>query len=768
MKKRIQKHLLLFLLLFICSKVQAQTASISGIVKDKETGLPIEDVVVSIEKINNHMHTDAAGKFSYSSLVAGTYEIDINKFGYEKQVISVSVVDNENKQLDITFVFNAKTLNTIDIETDRPISAASSKYLSQVDFENRPKSSAQDMLRLVPGLFIAQHAGGGKSEQIFIRGFDCDHGTDVATFVDGIPANMPSHGHGQGYADLHFLIPEVVEGMNVFKGPYAPQYGDFATGAAVQFNTMDTLQNNLIQLETAYVPNTNAVTSKRTLAMLQLPQISSKVTSYFSADIMGNRGFFDKSQDFKRFNLFSKTVFKINDHSKLSFSASGFSSSWNASGQIPERAVRSGLITRFGSIDNSEGGTTQRNNFNLIYLTTVGGGEFETQVYSSTYGFKLFSNFTFFLQDTINGDQIEQTDNRTIRGVNAHYTIPHKLGSMNNKFTVGTSFRDDDIENQLWHAVKRNRLGARVQALVRQRSTSIYLNEVISFNDRFRAEVGGRYDYFIFDVEDQLPSDSSHINYSGYNYQTLFSPKLNLVYAATRRLQLFLNAGTGFHSNDARSIVQEPDNHQLSRAVGAEIGSLVNLGSRFMVSAALWWMDMENELVYVGDDGTTENKGPSRRTGMDFSARLQIAPWLFADADFNISKNIFIDTLWGTQLKTDYNIPLAPTVTSAGGLTVKLDNGFEASIRYRYMADRPANELKTIVAHGYTVLDLSANYKTKRFKIGLIIENLLNTDWNEAQFGTESRLPFENKPVDELHFTPGTPFAAKIIVGYTF
>ncbi|MES2590963.1 MAG: TonB-dependent receptor [Bacteroidota bacterium] len=767
-KIRIKNSFVLLMLLLICSITIAQTAQITGVVTDRETGMPVEDAVVSIEKTNNHTHTDASGKFEYISIAPGTYEIDILKLGYEKQIISVTVADNESRQLEISVVFNAKCLKTIDIETDRPVSAASSNYLSRTDFENRPKNSAQDMLRLVPGLFIAQHAGGGKSEQIFIRGFDCDHGTDVATFVDGIPVNMPSHGHGQGYADLHFLIPEVVKGMDVFKGPYAPQYGDFATAAAVKFNTMDTLEYNLVQLEAGYVPNVKNITATRTLAMLQLPQISSKVTSYFAADIVSNRGFFEQSQDFKRVNLFSKTVLCINDHSSLSFSASGFGSSWNASGQIPERAVKSGLITRFGGIDNSEGGTTQRNNFNLVYRSNTGKGEFETQVYSFNYQFKLFSNFTLFLDDSLNGDEIEQDDARVVRGINAHYSVPHKLGTMNNKFTIGTSFRSDAIENQLWHAVKRKRLEARARALVQERSTSLYANEVLQFSEHFRLEIGGRYDYFIFDVDDLLPTDSGRTNYSGYNYQTLFSPKTSFIFTPNKRLQLFLNAGSGFHSNDARSVVQEPENHQLSRSVGAELGSLVNFGSNLVISAAAWWMDLENELVYVGDDGTTENKGPSRRTGLDVSARIQLTPWLFADADFNVSKNVFIDTLFGTQLKTDYYIPLAPTATSAGGLTLKLKRGFEAGIRYRYMANRPANGLNTVVAHGYNVVDFTANYKTKHLKIGLVVENLLNTLWNEAQFDTESRLPFESQSVSELHFTPGTPFSAKLTVGYLF
>ena len=216
----------------------------------------------------------------------------------------------------------------------------------------------------------------------------------------------------------------------------------------------------------------------------------------------------------------------------------------------------------------------------------------------------------------------------------------------------------------------------------------MYINEVFRFNDHFRIEAGGRYDYFIFDVEDLLPTDSVHTNYSGYNYQTLLSPKLNIIFSPSNKVQFFINSGSGFHSNDARSVVQEKSKHQLPRAVGAEVGSLFHIGNRLVVSAAVWWMDIENELVYVGDDGTTEDKGPSRRTGIDFSARLQLTNWLFADADMNVAKNVFITKLYGTQLTKEYYLPLAPVANSAGGLTVKLENGFEAGARYRFAMKR--------------------------------------------------------------------------------
>ena len=362
---------------------------------------------------------------------------------------------------------------------------------------------------------------------------------------------------------------------------------------------------------------------------------------------------------------------------------------------------------------------------------------------------------------------IEQGDNRTIKGLNVKYGVGHKLFHMYDRFTVGGTFRSDEIENQLWHSPQKIRLTPRAHSLIHQRSNAVFVNEMFRFSSHFRAELGMRYDYFVFDVEDLLPTDSTHQNYSGFNYQSAVNPKLNLIYTVSDKLQFFLNTGSGYHSNDARSSVQKKNQHKLPIAVSAEFGTLFHI-KKTVISAAVWGMDLSNELVYVGDDGTTENKGASRRYGLDISGRGQILSWLFLDIDVNASQCRLIDTLFGYQRTTDYYIPLAPTLTSVGGLTAKFKNGLEFGLRYKYMQDRPANESNTIVAHGYTVVDFTTNYKTKHYKIGLTIENLLNTNWNEAQFDTETRLKNESKSVDEIHYTPGTPFYAKLVVGYLF
>ena len=329
--------------------------------------------------------------------------------------------------------------------------------------------------------------------------------------------------------------------------------------------------------------------------------------------------------------------------------------------------------------------------------------------------------------------------------------------------TIGIAYRADEIQNELWHTIDRSRLEPNARANVLQNTSSLYVNEVFRFSDYFRIDAGLRYDYFSFDVADLLPPDSLHINYSGINTQSGISPKLNFIFTPNDRVQIFINTGRGFHSNDARSVVQNKSDHELPVADGAEIGTVVRLSKRLVLSTAFWWMDMTNELVYVGDDGTTESKGPSRRSGIDMSLRYQLAKNIIADADLNISRGRFLEKRYGKELSSDFYIPLAPTLTSSGGITYT-GKAIESAIRYRHISDRPAIEDNSIVAKGYTVIDLSLAYKYKKAKFNLSVENLMNVEWNEAQFATESRLKSEVESVEELHFTPGAPVMVKASV----
>ncbi|HUM45322.1 MAG TPA: TonB-dependent receptor [Chitinophagales bacterium] len=765
--KLLRYFLSIFTCLLITLAAAAHTGTLEGTITDNITNRPIEGVAVSVSEDHLNTTTNAEGHFVFENIPVKRYTITLGKDDYIIKEIKIILTAGEVTQLNIALSPSVISLPDLVVQGDVPVSAASSEILNIIDFQLRPKNSAQDMLRLVPGLFIAQHAGGGKAEQIFVRGFDCDHGTDVATYVDGMPVNMPSHGHGQGYADLHFLIPEAVKNMDITKGPYFAQNGDFSTGATVRFNTVNQLDENSFTTELTTAPAQRSFSGSRALLMMQLPFQSAAVNSYIAGDFIYNPGYFDASQQFHRFTLFNKNVFQLSEKTRATISFNGFGSSWNASGQLPNRSVKDGSIDRFGAIDTLEGGTTSRNNLNVELHSKVGGNDFYSQMYFGNYRFKLFSDFTFFLDDPINGDMIEQTDDRSFLGYNGSYGIKGHIGTLPVKTTLGLGFRSDKTNVMLWHAPQRERLSVTGNSAVFERSMNGWIKEELNFSSQLKAELGLRIDYFTFDVNDLMQVDSMHADISGYNYQSLAQPKLNLVYSPAENLHFFFNSGIGFHSNDARSVVQDQTTHRLPLAAGGELGAQVRIGS-LIFSVALWTLELENELVYIGDEGATENKGPSRRMGIDFSGRYQVLSWLYADLDINYAKGILLQDIFGDKLAAENIIPLAPRFTSTGGLTVSRSRGWEGTLRYRLMADRPANESNTVTAEGYFVIDAAVGYRWDHVRIGLNIENLTNTEWNEAQFATESRLFDEPAPVDELHFTPGTPIAFKGSVAVYF
>ncbi len=750
---------MLFRMVVLCllsSTALSHTGTLVGHVTDRKTGERMVGVNVFVEVLSRGVSSAENGYFMIGGLPTGTYSVSASVVGYVKKTLTVAIADDSTV---VEFLLDSDILNfdEVTVTSERNFSAASSTILRSIDFELRPRHSAQDMLRLIPGLVIAQHAGGGKAEQMFLRGFDVDHGTDVALSVDGVPVNMVSHGHGQGYADLHFIIPEIVKGIEVYKGPYFAQFGDMATAGAAQFQTRDALESNLFSLEGG------SFGTYRYLTMLRIPLQSHRSTSYAAAEFYHTDGYFDSRIGFNRYNVFAKFRSQVSEKGILDIWVSGFGSGWNATGQIPERAVEEGLIGRFGSIDPSEGGTTQRQNLSLSYLGSFANSStLLTQLYFSRYRFRLYSNFTFYKDDPVNGDGIEQDDDRNIVGLRTEYTISHSIGSITANMTLGTAFRSDEIDVELWHHAQRARLENRVSTFIHQKSMSLYLQEELRLSELIRVQFGLRGDYFVFDVEDKQKNTTAP-DISAYAQQTILSPKVNLVVSPSRDVDLFANVGGGFHSNDARVVVTSSAEQTLPRAWGGELGLRVTPFSRFTFSIAAWGIDLQSEFVYVGDEGTTEASGPTRRIGLDFETRVQLLDWLFADGDMNISRGRFKNEPDGENF-----IPLAPTLTLTGGVTARFPQGYEGSIRVRHIGNRPANEDNSIRAKGSTIVDATVAYRIGNYRLQFTAENLFDVRWNEAQFDTESRLLNEPDAVSELHFTPGTPLSVRARVEYAF
>lgn len=622
--------------------------------------------------------------------------------------------------------------------------------IAKVDLKINPVNSSQEVLRSVPGLFIAQHAGGGKAEQMFLRGFDLDHGTDINISVDGMPVNMVSHAHGQGYADLHFLQPETIESIDFDKGPYNVTKGDLATAGYVAFKTKDRMDNN-VSLE---IGQFNTQRLRASYSFLN----NTKQSFYVSSAFLMSDGYFKSSQNFKRFNLMGKYTYWSED-SRFSVMLSHFNSTWNASGQIPQRAVDEGLITRFGALDDTEGGNTDRTNLNLTHIKTLNNGAtISSNAWLSYYRFNLYSNFTFFLKDSINGDQINQRESRLLGGTHSEYSQSFDWGKTDWQVKGGIGFRYDQVNDlALYHTVSRQRIGTFALGDVNESSLYGYVSANIEWG-KWMFNPAVRVDYFTFDYVDRTLSEYQDPKVN----RAIVSPKLNLIYRLNPKLQFLLKTGKGFHSNDARVVVAENGKSTLPAAYGADFGVLWKPLPAIMLNATGWYLWMQQEFVYVGDDAVVEPSGKSRRYGLDLGLRWDFFNKWYFQADYTYSHARSIEDPDGENY-----IPLAPIHTFVTGLNYQW-KGITASLRCRYLGDRPANEDYSITAEGYFVADLNASYTYKRFTFGAMIENLFNTKWNEAQFATETRLQEEPDPISELHFTPGTPFNARGFVTLRF
>ena len=620
---------------------------------------------------------------------------------------------------------STKQLPQITVTERRPISAATESRVREKDFAVRPHNTASEMLNNLPGFVAGQHAGGGKAMQYFLRGFDNDHGTDVAISVDGIPVNMVSHAHGQGYADLNFLIPEVVESIDYRKGPYFADAGNFANSGAVNFITKeDTVENSLRAVGGSF-------NTMRYVGILS-PRLG-PVQSLVANEVYFTDGPFKHDENFVKYNFFGKFTLKPSTTSKLSLWTSLYTGDWDASGQIPLRAVRSGRLDRFGSLDPTEGGRSDRENLNLIYTANPNPEEsWFVQLYFSRYRLRMFSNFTFFSGDPVQGDGIEQLDSRVLFGGRAHYHRVWTLGTLPLESTIGFETRNDNADVGLFRQQQRQRFVTTQKAEIWENAFSGYTQHELFVREWLRFIVGLRGDVFVFDVDDRSPREAT---------DGIVSPKASLIVSPFinpaslwHQTDLFLNFGMGYHSNDARDAVQ-PGGSGLARSTGAEIGARTRLYNRVELASSLWWLDLGSELVFVGDEGTTEQRGPTRRWGVDFEIRAEVLPWLLLDYDLTYSDPRF--------RITGEAIPLAPTLLMNGGLTAYPIENFSAALRVRFLDDRAANEDRSVTARGYTLIDLLVRYRWQNIEVSFDVLNLADTNWRETQFATDSCLRHE-------------------------
>jgi TonB family protein len=630
------------------------------------------------------------------------------------------------------------------VVAQRPMSAASSFAVQDREFQLRPIGSVQDILRVTPGLVMVQHSGGGKANQYFLRGFDADHGTDIALSIDGVPINMPSHAHGQGFADTNFIIPEAVERVEITKGPYFANQGDFATAGAVNLVTRDAFEHTSVGVGISGSPGHGAPGYRGLFIASPKWDVA---TATFAAEVGRQNGPFQNPENWDKYKLFNKLTFKLTPTSSLSLTEMSYGGNWHGSGQIPARAVDQGVVSRFGSIDPDEGGDTTRHQVALQYrLRPSDTSELRAMAYAGTYTFDLFSNFTLYLVDPENGDEIEQQDRRTFYGAKVSYRIVHDVAGIAFDTTIGSDVRSDDIHEMLWHTLNRVQLSPVRDDDVHETLIGAYANEEIRPFEWLRGVVGVRFDELAFSVDDNLPNSTDPANpHSGVAGANQISPKASLVAAPLRKknaqLELYANWGNGFHSNDVRGVFVSPPSSAvtpLTRAIGEEIGGRTRLFDRLDFAAAGWLLDLDDETTWDGDNGTTAVGPATRRYGVELEGRYEFTPWLAADAAVTFTHSQF-----STDRENGGGLALAPKQTWSGGLSARhaLGPGVgRAGLRFYGIGDRPASDDGVIQAPGFTQVDLHVGYRMRRFDVALDIENLLNGDYRSAQFDTISRL----------------------------
>ncbi|GAA3521239.1 TonB-dependent receptor [Aquimarina addita] len=742
------RNLTTTLLLLIGALSYGQNQNIRGKIIDN-FAYPLAEAYIYNTSSEKHTHTLENGLFSLGKNTIGD-TISIRLLGFKTKKI---ILREQDVTSPLTITLHPEIFQLDELILKQEIDPLS--VITKIDSKTNPVNSSQEILRKIPGLFIGQHAGGGKAEQLFLRGFDVDHGTDVAISVDGIPVNMVSHAHGQGYADLHFVIPETINNLNFGKGPYYADQGNFNTAGFVAMHTKEKFNTNTIKLELG------DFNTFRTIGLFNLMEGAAKKDLSLAIEYLESDGAFESPQNFNRINLNAKYTALLSDNNKLNITASHFVSRWDASGQIPERAVADRTISRFGAIDDTEGGNTSRTNLSATYSKFISDNTtLKTNAYYSLYDFELYSNFTFFLNDPINGDQIKQFEDRSISGFSSILTTRTLLGTTTTDFNIGIGLRNDKInDNELSSTLNRKEIIS-ILSLGNVDETNAYgfLDATLDYG-RLKITPGVRLDYFKNLYEDNL--QDTYETQSSTSF--MVNPKLKISYDVTDNINIFLKSGTGFHSNDTRVVVARSADKVLPRAYGVDMGLSWKPFKSLFLNTTGWYLGLEQEFVYVGDEGVVEPSGQTKRLGADLSARYQINDWLFLNSDFTYTYARSTDEPSGQ----DY-IPLAPKITAAGGITVNNFHEFSGGLQYRHLGDRAANEDNSIIAEGYTVIDANINYTIKNITVGIRVENLFDTEWNETQFATTSRLANETEPVEEIHFTPGTPFFIKGNISYSF
>jgi hypothetical protein len=637
--------------------------------------------------------------------------------------------------------------------------SASQGQVGQTELDTRPLLRTGEVLEVIPGMAVTQHSGTGKANQYFLRGFNLDHGTDFSTRIDGIPVNLPTHAHGQGYMDLNFLIPEIIDTVDFRKGPYYAELGDFSSAGGADLHLFRTLPQGLIKFGVGQ-------DDFYRLLVASSPRLGPGNLLY-AVEGQYYDGPWDNPQRYQKFTGVLKYTLDRGD-TGFSLMAMGYYGKWDSTDQIPERAVREGLIPRLGAIDPSDGGKTSRYSLSGEWWYKWANGTTKANAYVVYYTLNLFSNFTFFLDDPVNGDQFEQEDRRIVAGGNVSHTWSTDWLRQPMEHTLGLQVRYDAIPEVGLHKThERTRVSTVRSDNVHETNLGLYYQQHTQWLPKLRTVLGLRGDLFFFDVESDTAANSSS------RADNIVSPKVSLILGPWAKTEAYLNGGFAFHSNDARgtTITVDPQTGEpaarvdpLVRSKGAEIGVRSTYVPGLYSTVAFWYLALDSELLFVGDAGITEPSRPSRRYGVEWTNFYRLLPWLTLDADFAFTHAEFTD-----DDPAGDHVPGAVGTVIAAGATVDLPFNVFSSLRVRYFGARPLIEDNSVRSDPTTLVNLEAGYRYKQFVARLEVLNLLNSQDHDIDYFYASRLPGEPaEGVNDIHFHPVEPRTVRFYLTYKF
>ncbi|HWA08755.1 MAG TPA: TonB-dependent receptor [Opitutaceae bacterium] len=626
----------------------------------------------------------------------------------------------------------------------------------------RPFLRRGELLEVIPGVIITQHSGDGKANQYFLRGFDLDHGTDFASSVDGLPVNMRTNAHGQGYSDLNFIIPEFVENISYQKGQSFAENGDFSAAGAAQFHLFDALPRNFAKIELGENEYARLV-----LGDTEKHGAGGLTTLGFEAGY--NNGPWVQAEDASHFSGLARQSWSAGDN-EFKLTALGYHGDWNSTDQVPFRAIAAGTIDRFGNIDPTDGGSSDRDSLSFDWINRGSNATTRLNLYAIYYRLSLFSDFTYFLVDPVNGDQFNQRERRGVFGGSLERTWTGALGAHKSETTVGAQLREDAINVGLFDTVQRRYLATVRSDDVNEGSIGLFAKNVLHVNDWFRIESGLRGDAYRFKVDSDLPANS------GTRTATIASPKLNLTFGPWDKTELYLNGGYGFHSNDARGVLTTVDPGSglpverakpLVRALSAEAGVRTSFLPGLVSTVSFWALDLDSELVFSGDSGGTEASGPTRRYGVELANFYRATPWLAFDADLSFTHARYRDREGDAPNAGTYLPNSIGTVLTAGSV-VNLPSGWFGSLRVRYFGPQPLIEDDSVQGPSSLTFNGRVGWRHRDWEAAVDVLNLLDRANDDIAYYYESQLKTETAPVADIHLHPAEERTFRVSVTRRF